>query len=413
MRETKKIFLEQNFPYLIIGELIFLFLAFSFGFNFLLNSWTAPNLKIDGQEFSNLAESILEGRLDLGKYPDFKMDCSIVGEKCFWALGPFPAVVLLPFVFLFKIIGLSFYQGYLNFFLTLAVFILAWAVARKFHYSFRDSLWLAFAFCFASVYLGIALHSASWYFAQAITVVLLILSIYEYLNKKRYWLVGLYFAFIFATRFSAGFGILFFVLSIFSDKKLDFKSKIQQLLVMFLPIVISGVLLLYYNFVRFGNPFDNGYGRASVGVEFLQKIRERYGLFNPQYFFTNLYYYFIKTPEPLLWENYLLVPPYLAASPLGLSFFIVSPIFIKMFWADLNDQMVKFCWLTSLIILFILLIYYNSGFWQFGPRYILDLLPFWFLILLQGFKDFKLNFSHWLIITLSAFFNFFLFLTLL
>ena len=133
----------------------------------------------------------------------------------------------------------------------------------------------------------------------------------------------------------------------------------------------------------------------------IRDIRDQHGVFSVKYFFKNFYYYFLKLPES-----------FFKVSPWGLSFFIVSPIFIKIFWGSIKEKIVKFSWVTSLIILFSTLIYFTSGWWQFGPRYVLDFLPFWFLLLLYSFKGSQLNNYHRLVIGLSSFTNFFLFLSL-
>ena len=133
---------------------------------------------------------------------------------------------------------------------------------------------------------------------------------------------------------------------------------------------------------------------------------------NPYYVLTNFYYYFLKGLEPILKRDYLLVWPYFRVSPLGLSFFIVAPIFIKIFWVKLKDKIMIYGVITSVIILAVLLAYYNDGSWQFGPRYMLDFLPFLFLLLLSAFKNNKLASRHYWLITFSALTNFLLFLIL-
>jgi len=396
------LFLELDLPKLIIINLIILFFGATVGFAIVLPMLEFSDLHNHGHEFSLLADSFLEGKLYISKSD--QLDCTMVGGKCYWPLGPFPALILLPFVFIFNFFNLPFYQGYLIFLIAIIIFFLVYKLAQKFYYSAVDSLWLAFAFCFASVYLGIAFEFEPYYLAHAVSVLFLFLAFFEYFNQKRYFLIGLYFAFIFATRFSAGLGILFFILLIFFAKDLSFKDKIKQFFFLGSPVFISGLLLLYYNFIRFGNPFDNGYVVALGGNIVL---RSRYGLFNLYYFVSNFYYYFLKMPEVIFNKV-----PFIKASPSGLSFFIVSPIFIKIFWANFKNKLVIFSWLSSLVVLFLILTYYHSGGWQFGPRYILDLLPFWFLLLLMSFKDHLLKIRHQLIIGFSALVNFFLFSSL-
>jgi hypothetical protein len=64
-----------------------------------------------------------------------------------------------------------------------------------------------------------AFASSAWYFVQAITVILLFLALYEYFTKRRYVVIGLLYAAVFASRFTAGLTIIFFLLALLKEKK--------------------------------------------------------------------------------------------------------------------------------------------------------------------------------------------------
>ena len=66
------------------------------------------------------------------------------------------------------------------------------------------------------MFLGVAMISWSWYYAQVVTVFLLFLALLEYFHKKRYWLISIIFGLIALTRITAGIGIIFFILEIIS-----------------------------------------------------------------------------------------------------------------------------------------------------------------------------------------------------
>ena len=176
-------------------------------------------------------------------------------------------------------------------------------------------------------------------------------------------------------RFTAGLGVGFFLMAANYD--------IKKLLQLCLPVVVSGLILLGYNFSRFGSIWNNGYAN-SQGF-----------LFSYKYILTNSYNYFFKLKD-------------LTKTP-GASFFVVSPIFLYMFGADWKKRMVRMALLPIGIVLPLLLTYYYSGWFQIGPRYMLDLLPWAYLVLLEGFKNQKLtNFARGLILG-SAIFNLYLF----
>jgi hypothetical protein len=395
----------------ITTPLIVIFFTISFVFNF----WV-----LSEQQYTYLATSFLKGKLYfLEEYCLFE-DTVLVDSKYYWPLGPFPAIILLPFTYIFSIFNRIFYQGYLQFFITCSVFYLSFRIARIFKFSPDDSLLLAFAFCFASVYQLVALMPWSWYFVQAIVVLLIFLSIFEYLRKRRYLIIGLIFSFIFASRFTAGFGVLFFIFDILTSKRYNFKKKAWLLVYLVVPIIISGILLLVYNYQRFGSILDNGYTRVN---NHLLTHRERfkllnYGLFRIRNIPTNFYYYFIKTLDPVLvnsesmHENtHFLKAPYVKVNYPGTSFFIVSPVFLYIFRTNLKKKIVKLSLVSALIILFFLLSYYWPGWRQVGPRYLLDLLPFLYLLLLNSFKNYKLSFKVKSVITFSSLSSFYLLLT--
>lgn len=392
---------------ILVDIIFFLFAAVLF-FNFFLPNIEFKNFIENGAEFSQLSESFLSGRLDLQKPGD--LDCSYGNEKCYWALGPAPAVLLLPFVFLAKLFGQFFFQGYLNFFLVVFIFLICRLLAKRFGFDKHDSLWLAFAFCFASVFLSAAFYSSSWHFSHVVNTFFLLLSFLEFFGKKRYWLIGVFLGAVFATRLNSGLAIIFFILEILFDREAVWKEKIKSLSLIFLPIFVCFLALGAYNYARFDNFFDTGYARAQNGQPFQQYLKEKFGLFSWHYLLTNAYYSLLKLPEPILDFGYMLKAPYFRVSPLGLSFFFVSPIFFWIFFAGFKTKTLKFLYLTSFLILLSVLLYFNSGYLQFGPRYFMDFLPLLFIVLLYSFKNSRLTAKSKILITTSAFLNLYLFL---
>jgi hypothetical protein len=404
----------------LLRHLIIIFLLIFFAvvlvFNFSIKS---------EQQFSFLARSFLKGKLYFTEYPGNWGDAVLYNGHYFWHLGPFPSVLLTPFVYLFGLLGRFFYQGYLQFFLTLGVFLICFKFGKRFGYSQEDSLFLAFAFCFASVYQMVAIMPWGWFFSQAITVFFLFLSINEYLGKKRLFLIGVYLAFVFATRFTAGFGILFFILDLLFARGFTLAKKVSSLVELSAPIIIALTFLATYNFFRFGDFFKTGYENANTVLFLKEEMFElnNYGLFKIRNFPTNFYYYFIKSLDPVLVEKktiyergsyintYILKPPFIKVSFPGTSFFVVSPIFLYLLKTKLKRRIVKLSFVPILVILFLLLTYYWPGWRQVGPRYLLDLMPFAFILLLFSFKNFKLSIFAKVVILLSSLVDFYLFIT--
>lgn len=345
------------------------------------------------QQFSLLAESFIRGELSVredGVAGD--LDMVLKDGSYYWPLGPFPSVILIPFVLIFSKLNLFFYQGYIHPFITAVIFYLCIKLAIKFKYRVTDSLFLAFAFCFSSIYFFIALVSRSWYLSQAICVLFSLLAFYEFYTNKRWWLIGLYTSSVFATRFTAGCILLFFIAYVLFAGKLNKRKKIAALAHLLAPVLLVGFLLLLYNKLRFDSWFDNGYLTSMVQPEAQAILKQKYGLFSLKNIITNIYWYFLALPFPVTEpKTYHLVFPYVSVSPIGLSFFITSPTFLAIFRNTWKTVEQKSLWISILLTLFILLTYYASGFYQFGPRYMLDLLPTAFILLMYSFTKRKLT----------------------
>ena len=93
----------------------------------------------------------------------------------------------------------------------------------------------------------------------------------------------------------------------------------------------------------------------------------------------------------------------------GAGFFVLSPIFLFVFRTDLRKRLVRILWMTTGLILFFLLTYYWTGATQLGARYMLDLLPWAFWLVLFAFEKRKLTGFAKILITASALGNLYLF----
>jgi hypothetical protein len=386
------------------------------------------NIAISGEnQFSILSQQFLKGSLYL---PDVVGDAVLFKGKYYWHLGPFPAFALVPFsAITLSIFSSPMSQGVVNFLLVFFSFLLIRDISIKFGFYKDSSLWLSIGVIFSSVFSLSVFLPWSWHFSQTITFFLGLLSLREYMGKKNTFLIGLYHSFILMTRVTAAFGILFYILDIvFSG--LNKKLKVRKLFIMAIPLILSGIILLSYNYTRFQDAFDNGYKNSNNWREdsdsFTYEMRH-YGLFSVKNIPTNLYYYFFNIPSPVLetvegYERKLfkadpamiihLTFPYIKVSPPGVGFFVVSPIFLLMFRNKLKTKNSKFAAITSLFILIFLLTYYWTGWTQIGPRYMIDLLPFLVILLMESYQNRKVPLGQKILISSSAFFNVFLFFSL-
>lgn len=401
--------MQKNIPVRIVSiAAIFLTVIFFFLIAYL-------NFKLkDEQQFSILASSFLQGKTYFLEMPGSWNDTVFFKGKFYWPLGPFPSILLMPFVYIFSLFGSFFFMGYLQFFLVVGNFIIIYKISRIIRYSPSDSAYLALAFCCASAFIGVAAWPWSWPFAQVVTVFLVFLSLLEYLTKKRYWLIGLIVGFIMATRVTASLILIYFIIDLFwlsKERKKDSAKKLAELL---LPVFITILLLMYYNYLRFDSFSEQGYSQQILSKTLI-KARS-YGIISPAHIPGNLYYFFVSTPLPVLKDNLspVLKFPYIRANPWGMSLFITSPYFIYLFTLEYKDKISKGLWGTILVIALPIFLYYGVGFRQFGYRYSLDFLPLLFFLLVRNYRrQFEsLSNKFKALITISSFINIYLFLTL-
>lgn len=362
-------------------ENLFLFFLFLLGVLIFLIFNLLPDIK--SAQFESLAKAFLNGQLYLSGSNNLLTDASYYQGFVYWPQGPFPAILLMPFIFLSN----YFHQGIIQLILNLLNLFLLYKIAFKITENRMTSLWLSFAYVFSTAYLMVGLFGISWWFAQVVATSALLLSLYEFLHKKRWFLIGVYLAFALATRIDLIISVTFFGLSIISSKD-KYNQKINQLFKLILPILVGLLGILTYNFARFGSIIEFGYKYHLPALTETRAFLKQYGAWNIFYFPTNIYYLFLKIPDAVFipGTKYLMAP-FIKANYWGMSIFLTSPIFLWCFKANLKEKLVKPALLTTLLLLIFILGYFGIGANQFGYRYALDFYPFLFLILCFVFKS--------------------------
>lgn len=360
------------------------------------------NINTPWQHFSDQAQSLIKGRLDVDPLYFDKHDYVISDEKYYWHQGPFPAILLIPFQILF---GNNLSQGITQLVLITISGIFLFKLARLKKFDILDSFYLTTAFLLGSVVIGLILDPKSWFFSQVVAITTLNLLIFELESFRRWWLIGLLEAALLATRFTSGFIIFALIFLLYKEKRL------VNFFLFFLPIIITILLLIWFNYARFGNPLENGYLTNDVGG-YMSPLRDL-GFFSLQHFPTNFYYYFLASVEPVISNiSVHLEFPFIKYSGWGLSVLLVAPFFLYSLksFKKASSYLISL-WTVVAITLFTLLIYFAPGWVQFGPRYTADFMPILYLLTLYGLKPLKLSFSQKLIILISCLLNIYLLAT--
>lgn len=338
---------------------------------------------LETEQYVYQAHGFLRGSPFFVEPPPSTRDVSHRGDRAYWPLAPLPAVMLVPLVALG---GIMPWQAMANFALAPLALYLAYQTARRSGYASKDAPWLALAFVFASVYVGVTLKGASWQFGSAIGGLLALGVVYEHLGRQRPWPMGLMAAAAFLARPTAGLAALVFLVLTELWRDVPAQKKRKRLAVIAVPFVVAGIFWGGLNFLRTGRAADSGYLSADINRN-IADLRDRHGLFSLANVPTNLYYYFLSGPLPLKDPITLhLAPPYLVGN-FSMSFFLLSPVFLWVFAVRRTTPEVRAAAWAAGATAAVLLTYYSVNVHEVGPRYLIDVLPFLFLVLLWKFRD--------------------------
>ena len=242
----------------------------------------------------------------------------------------------------------------------------------------------------------------SWTLMHSITSFLMLASLYLYLQRKPLMLVSTITSLAFHTRHFAGILYLFFAVDILLNKNLNMERKSASILSLAIPLIPSIMLFMIINDYRFGSPLSTGYDINFIG-EYLGNIRSQYGLINLKYLPSNIYYYFINfVPFDGISESFI---GNITLDGRGPSLIFTSPVFILSTISNkLNRSNLPIIFPVVLLLGFFL-IYFTTGYYSYGPRYIIDLLPLAYILLIDRYKSLSRSALFYILITISIVIN--------
>ncbi len=361
---------------------------------------------VQDKHFAKLAQSFLKNDLFLNPINLPDGDFADYNGKQYLFFGPTPSVILIPFVAVF---GENFPQMFLSFASIIITFAVIFQLCKKLNFKKNDALWLAIFFEFGTVLYFVSLVNISAYIVQATAMVFVVLSLLEYFGNRRWLIIGILVALAGTTRVTL-FGLsVFFLLELLQTRKTPMFAK--SLTFFIIPLLISIILLGFYNYRRFNSFFDTGYTR-NVTVVNKEGGNQTAGFFSLIHVPANLYAEFLMGPEPVKNSQFefVLKFPYLKANGLGLAIWFTSPLFL--FLLKVKKKSYSYSALIGIVILAVpSLVYFGIGVSQFGYRYSLDFIPLLFLILLSSFEKGLPKFAKFLIV-IGVLFNCFYMLSI-
>ncbi|MEZ4727705.1 MAG: hypothetical protein R3E79_11295 [Caldilineaceae bacterium] len=339
------------------------------GTPYLFNHATTPNVAY----FNHLAAAFLQGQLYLSAPPD-TLDLTFYRGAWYVPFPPLPALLMLPWVALMGLETLNtvlFAALFGAFNVALALLILVGLTQAGWtQLGMGDTLWLTLLFGLGSVHWYMATIGSVWFVAQICTVTFVALAVWLAVERASPWLVGAALALALTARPTVIFtwplllGIAATHLTA-HQQRLSWSWVSRWTLKSAVPIVVVLGLLLLYNMARFGNPLDFGYLTENVADKLAPDLR-RYGQFHLHYLPKNVWAMWLAGPQ---WdgERNVWLP-----DPEGMSLLLTTPALIYLMRARQRAWVVAGGWVAFGLLLIPLLLYYNTGWWQFGYRFSLD-----------------------------------------
>jgi hypothetical protein len=304
---------------------------------------------------------------------------------------PFPAVLMMPFV---AVAGLACNDvlftvcwAAIN---PVLLFLLLQYLVRK-GYSKRttgENLLLTVMLGLGSVYLTAAALGQVWYTAHVVSVTLAIGYLWASLEAQHPALAGLFLGLGFATRTPFGFTFGLFLLeavrvsggwrackdSLLQQHRLP-AGLLRRLILCALPAAAVLALLFVFNHARFDRFGVFGHEYLAIGWK---ERAERWGLLNYHFLSRNLACALVLLPKILP------AAPYVQYSRHGLSIFVTSPTLVWLFGRREPNVLAPALWIAVIGAAIPALLYYLSGYQQFGYRFSNDYIVYLIVLLAIG-----------------------------
>jgi hypothetical protein len=335
--------------------------------------------------FSLLAEAWLHGRLDLaGGPPAYAQnnDFAAYGSKWFVAFPPFPALLLVPFVWWGKTAE-NVRDGQVFVWLAglgPAVLFLGLEKLRRMGVSDRgeqQNITLSLLFAFGTVYFFTAIQGSVWFAAHVVGVAIAALYLLFALDAERPALAGLMLGLGFMTRTPLLFAAPLFVFEALRTnlqaepasssgqgtlwRRLDKARVVRACVIFLIPLALCVAVALLHNRARFGRPLDFGYQYLTVAWQARMK---RWGLFDYHFLARNLGIVLSGLP----WVDRGSPTP-LQVNEHGLALWLTTPWFLWLVWPKKTGPVAVALYLTAAAVALPGLFYQNTGWMQFGYRF--------------------------------------------
>jgi len=350
--------------------------------------------------FNEQAESFLHGQWNLN-LPATANDIETLHGQQYMYYPPFPALLLLPLVAIFGVSISDILFTTLLSACNLSLLYLLFEQLRANGLSKRvwsEQALIAVFCCFGSINLYLSLGGTVWFTAHIVCMTFTLLSLLAAFRRRYGWSAALL-GCAFFSRFPVALGFLFLFYLAWQDagrqpllgrfwaslraRQPDWSAvPWRRLLPVAVVLGVVGLLFVARNVIVFGAPLDTGYATL---------IQQRYpavkdGLFSLGYVPSNFIDMFLNFPHIIFSGPFDRSPHIdLLNNGNGLSVFATTPLFVLLFWRNQHFSSLRAAlWVVVGLDVIAMLLFYNEGWFQFGIRYLYDVYPYAFLLLVLG-----------------------------
>jgi hypothetical protein len=324
-----------------------------------------------------LAQAFLHGHAWID-WPGAYIDALAYGAQHYVIEAPLPAVLLLPYV---AVAGASANQTLLSILLAGVAVGAAWELGERFGLSATANAWICAFLLAGTDLLWCAMLGDVWFIAHVSAACFTLLALVELSGKRRAWLVALFAACAFESRFSLVLALPVYAYLCATDpgKPMALAPAWRTTLAGFGAVLIPvAALWLLYNHARWGTWSDIGYTawyhQDQAGMPSGSPFRFAYLPYQLQSFFV---------------QGATRLPgfPYLRPEYSGVALTWTSPALLLAFFARSPLRWVAALWLAAVLTAAPNFLYYVNGFAQFGMRHALDFEPFLVALMMLAVRN--------------------------
>ena len=321
-----------------------------------------------------VAQRVLAGHLDSPALAH-TVDTAEYAGRYYIAVGPLQILAYLPFA---AVPALQSNGGYLA---ALVVGIpTAWLslpLARAYGAMGSTAYWIAALTSFGTLLFYTAVVGNFYYLAHVESFLALVLFLIEWAGKRRPVLLGVCLGVSFLARPTTILAAIPFGLYLIWTRRRELRAMARSAVAFALPIAGAIAFYGWFNWVRFGSPFESGYGISLQTIQSLQERRAQ-GLFSIVQIPENVRLSLLQLPDRI--SQF----PFFSASPYGMSMALVSPALVTSLWAGFRDRTARLLWVATVLVAVPVFLFYGGGFVQYGFRYSLDFTPFLVALMAVG-----------------------------